>query len=52
MRVSARVWVHTSDQKCGSWHLENDVMGGAGPTIVLVDSDVTRRFDSRHRVTN
>ena len=52
MRVSARVWVQTSNQKCVSWHLDNDAMSGAGPTIALVSLGTTRRFDLRHRVTN
>ena len=52
MKVSARVWVQTSNQKCVSWHLDNDAMSGAGPTIALVSLGATRRFDSLHRVTN
>ena len=52
MRVSAKVWVQTSNQKCVSWHLDNDAMSGAGPTIALVSLGATRRLDSLHHVTN
>ena len=37
---------------CVSWHLDNDAISGAGPTIALVSLGTTRRFDLRHRVTN
>ena len=52
MKVIARVWVQTSNQKCVSWHLDNDAMSGAGPTIALVSLGATRRFDLRQRVIN